>query len=269
MKHHLSLASAIAGFAVAAIPASAIPLGLNITVSDQNYSGSGWYGNHEDNETETHPDTLSGQNWDLEGMFLQGSTLTVVGGFDFKNGVTHSGHNYRSGDVFIDLNGDAVYGYPANGGAGTGGTTTSLFGYDLVLDLDYTTMTFDLLQLTPGSVLGRPTVVASSNPWRYVSGGTAVAGYQDVAFSYVSALTNADVGLQGYAGINTHYAISLDTSFLPSGTATIHYTVECGNDNLMGVATVPDGGSTVALLGVALVGLTTLRRRSKVRGSSV
>lgn len=253
----------LAALAVFSGTAHALPLGTDVTISDQNYSGTGWYGNHEDNETETNPNTLDGQNWDLEGMYMNGTTLTLVGGYDFKNGVNYGGHNYGSGDLFIDLNGNAVFGQVANGGSGLAGTTTNLFGYDLVLDLDYTSMTFDVIELSPGSVLDRGIVVPSSNPWRYDHGGTAVAGFQDLSFSYFSGLSNADVGgLLGYNGNNSHYAISLDTSFLNGAAATFHYTMECGNDDLMGhTSSVPDGGTTLGLLSATLLGLVGLRRR--------
>src|SRR5687768_5429326 len=101
--------------------ALALPLGTNITISDGNFSAAPGYGNYEDNETETNPNTIQSQVWDLEGMYINGPKLTLVGGFDFKNGVTHNSHNYKSGDIFIDLNGNAVYGQAANGGSGTGG----------------------------------------------------------------------------------------------------------------------------------------------------
>ena len=39
------------------------------------------------------------QKWDLEGFFLQGTTLTMIGGFDFLNGES----NYTSGDIFISI----------------------------------------------------------------------------------------------------------------------------------------------------------------------
>src|SRR5437868_3230476 len=100
---------ALATFAAGTVVAS--PFGTNITISDKNYRGSDWYSNREDQETETNPDTVTSQQWDLEGMFLQSQNLTLVGGFDFKNGVTWSdSHNYKSGDIFIDVNGDAKYG---------------------------------------------------------------------------------------------------------------------------------------------------------------
>ena len=260
----LGMVGATAVMAFAQV-ASALPLGTDITIPDNNYSGTGWYGNHEDNESETNPNTVQGQDWDLEGMYMNnGSTLTIVGGYDFKNGTTYNSHTYTSGDIFIDVNGNAVYGQTANGGSGTGGTTTSLFGYEYVLDLDYNTMTYDVIQLTPGStVLTKVSDVPSSNPWKYSSGGTQVAGYQDVSFTYYSNLSNADVGgLQGYGGDNVHYAIVTDLGFLADGTVvTVHYTYECGNDNLMGRTMVPDMASTVTLCGFALLGLAGLRRK--------
>src|SRR5690349_12725452 len=93
--------------------AQADTLGLNITkfdgrdsatilVSGQDYKGIGV--GAEDNETEYG--TYPYQAWDLEAFLLQGNTLSMVGGFDFRHGVTHGGHNYGSGDIFVDVNGD-------------------------------------------------------------------------------------------------------------------------------------------------------------------
>lgn len=262
---------------LALFPAKADPLllGTKITIPDNNAS-SGWYGTQEDNETETNPDTVVGQEWDLEGIYLRGTILSLVGGYDFKNGTTLDGHNYGSGDIFIDVNGNAVFGTPAAGsGATSYGTpqpllTTNLLGYDYALQLNFSAMTFDVFTLTQGtSVVSRVGDVASSNPFRYVSGGTAVAGYQDVAFQYFGPLsaTNAgDSSLLGYSGNNNHYVIQVDTSFLPVSTdATFHYTVECGNDDLMGRAitgSVADSAnSTLLLFGGAVLAVAGLRRR--------
>src|SRR5882724_10482020 len=111
MKSSLIKFSMIVSAAFVAGAAMASPFGTDITISDKNYAGSGWYSNREDQETETNPETVTSQQWDMEGMFLSGTSLTLVGGYDFKNGVTWSdGHNYKSGDIFIDINGDAQYG---------------------------------------------------------------------------------------------------------------------------------------------------------------
>ena len=258
--------------------ADPLVLGPNITRSDGNFAGTGWYSNREDNETETNPDTIVGQQWDLEGMYLNGSILSLVGGYDFKNGAVAGGHNYGSGDIFGDVNGDAVYGPAAAGsGATSFGTpqpllSTNLMGYDYALQLNFAAMTYNVFSLVQGTaVVSRVSDVASSNPFRYVSGGTAVGGYQNVAFQYFGPLSATNVGdatLLGYSGNNSHYAIQVDTSFLSSGaTPTFHFTLECGNDNLLGQVTgspVPDhAGSTLLLLAgsVILASTGAARRR--------
>lgn len=263
-RNRITLLASAALFA--ATPAMAIVLGTNITIPDNNYSGTGWYGPQEDNETEANPFTLQGQHWDLEGMFMNGTQLSLVGGYDFKNGVTHAGYTYRSGDIFFDVNGDAKYGHAINGGSGVGGIVNNTFGYDFALQLDYTAMTFKVIGLDATTWVNRGTDVPSSNPWRYSSGGvdTGITG----SFNYIGGLSGAEVGgMLGYGGNDTHYVISLDTSFLSglvaSGSSvTWHYTMECGNDNLMGRSAVPDTATTLALFGSALLGLAGFRRWS-------
>ncbi|HWA26178.1 MAG TPA: VPDSG-CTERM sorting domain-containing protein [Lacunisphaera sp.] len=274
LTHKLPLI-ALAAFATSTLVAT--PFGTNVTISDGNYTGTGWYSNREDQETETNPNTVTSQQWDLEGMFQNGTQLTLVAGYDFKNGVTWTdGHNYKSGDIFIDVNGDAQYG-PANNGTGATGygpgphaaTTSNTFGYDYVLDLNYTTMTYNVIALTPGSLVTRVVDVESSNPWSYASGGTAVVGYQNVAFSYLSGLTNAYTGFQGDStnttgwstGTDAHFAITVDMSFMGQGAAKVHYTMECGNDNMMGYYNTPDTGATVLMFGLGLASLVVLRRK--------
>lgn len=277
MKSTLAKFNLLFSTAFAAGTIMATPFGTNVTISDGNYSGSGWYSNREDQETETNPATVTSQQWDLEGMFLDGAKLTLVGGYDFKNGVTWTdGYKYKSGDIFVDVNGDALYG-TANAGSGATtygsgprtATTANVFGYDYVLDLNYTTMTYNVMALTPASVVTRVMDVASANPWTYQSGGTAVLGYQNVAFTYTSGLTNAFTGFAGDStnttgwstGSNQHYALAVNLDFFAGSNVTVHYTMECGNDNLMGYARVPDAGATALLFGLGLAGLLGLRRK--------
>lgn len=250
--------------------ALATPYGTNITISDKNYAGTGWYSNREDQETETNPNTITSQAWDLEGMFLDSQTLTLVGGYDFKNGVLANNKLYRSGDIFVDINGDAKYGQAANGLSGTKGTVANSFGWDYVLDLNFVTMTYNVIALTAQSMVNRGTDVASSNPWTYQSGGSAVNGYQNMALTYTPNLTNAFTGFQGDSTNTTgwstgtndlHYALSVNLAFLAGQDAIFHYTMECGNDNLMGQAHVPDTGSTTVLIGLGLLALGGVRRK--------
>ena len=57
---------------------------LNITISDGNYDSSSWNGDYEDNEVE--PGMVTGQDWDLEAFVLNGTWLSLIGGYDFING---------------------------------------------------------------------------------------------------------------------------------------------------------------------------------------
>ena len=241
-------AFALAGL-LASTPALAVSFGNNITIADQHTSSKSWEGNYEDQETE--PGTVHSQQWDLEGMFLDGTKLTLVGGYDFKNGYGGT----RSGDIFVDINGNAQYG-STNSSTSKNSNTKNLSGYDLVLDLDFVSMTFDVIELIQGtSVVRTGTDIALSNPWRWVSGGTTLL--ENISFSYLSGLTDVETGFKG----GTHHAISLDVSFLSGKDATFHNTMECGNDNLMGRAHVPDAGATIGLLGLSLLGLAGVRRR--------
>ena len=228
-------------------------LATEITIND-NREGSGhsWWTN-TDEDQEVEPGMIANQSWDLEGFFLNGTSLTMIGGFDFVNG--NSG--YTSGDIFIDVTGDAQYGSFT-------GTQLPFNGYDYVIDLDFSSFNYDVYQLVAGT-----SVVADvldynspeSSPWSYVSGGTALSNYQDIDFSYTDfgTLTDAFTGFLG----TDHNAVSVDLAFLGAGVEfTSHFTMGCGNDNLMGHGTtsVPEP-ATMLLLGTGLIGLAGLRRR--------
>ena len=249
-------ALAIGLVALATFPGSALALdlGQNITIPDLVGSGSGWAGAQEDQEVE--PGCLTGQQWDMEGFFFKSDyTLTMVGGYNMVSGQG----GYMTGDLFIDVTGDAVYG-PAANGSGSGNTIiNNVFGYDYVLDLDMATLTYDVYAIGNDSLVS---VYYSqndeSNPWRYSRGGDAVQGWQDVKFDYQTGLADGDVA--GLAG-GTHNAAVFSLAFLPSGTEFIsHYTYACGNDNLMGQFSVPDGGMTAVLLGLAMLVVEGARR---------
>ena len=101
----------------------ALDFGGEITISDLVYDGTGWYSNREDQETE--PGTVTDQSWDLEGFFLKETSLTMIGGYDFEHG---NGDIY-SGDIFLDVTGDVVYG-PDNDGSGYNySTVNNSFGF--------------------------------------------------------------------------------------------------------------------------------------------
>ncbi len=238
--------------------AYAITLGTNITIPDKMYSSAtGWEGQQEDQEVE--PGSTTNQQWDLEGFFLQDNTLTMVGGYDFVKGLD----NTRSGDIFIDVTGDAKYG-PANNSTNSpwyDGTVGNSFGYDYVLDLNFSNLTYSVYELTSYSRV-KPANVSDnneSNPWRYSKYGDLVEGWSNISFDYLSGLADSDVnGLRG----GYHNAASFDLSFLGSGVNfTSHFTMECGNDNLMGKGATTPEPATMMLFGMGLTGLAFLRKR--------
>lgn len=234
----------------------------NITIPDENASGGGWYGPQEDQEVE--PGCITGQQWDLEAWYMSGNTLTAVGGYNFITGV--SGWNSAAGDIFVDIDGDAQWGvgahkptqYPPDS------TVSDTFGYDFVLDMDYSAMTYTVVDISSaGAALRLKNVTEAinwgSNPWRYVSGGL-VTGYGGT----IGYNTYANDALALAAGYDVtggwHNAISVDLSWLANyepETLIVHITQQCGNDDLMGQVPEP---STIVLISLGLGGLL-LRRK--------
>lgn len=261
----LTLCSLLAApFVLGPGTAFATPFGTEITIYDGKHSGTDWWGAHEDQETE--PGMIGSQDWDLEGFFLNGSSLSLVGGYNFKDGLS----GFNSGDIFIDI--DGKYGMseaPADFVAARGNfDVATSFGYEFALDLSDTVgdFSYNLVDLRSDSAMTTTAYYEqnedsfpSSDPWRYKSGGTIL---ESGTYLFESGLTDAQVGFIG----GSHYAISgLDLSFLAGIDVeefVVHFTMGCGNDNLMGTASAPvPEPCTMLLFGTGLVSFASIRKK--------
>ncbi|GLI33666.1 PEP-CTERM sorting domain-containing protein [Desulforhabdus amnigena] len=241
--------------------ANAIPFGVDVTIWDQMGLRAGRCGGtHEDQEVE--PGNKKWNNWqrrDLEGFLLNGSNLSIVAGFDFKN----AHRRLRAGDIFIDVTGDARYGSDIQR-SGWGRISRNSFGYDYVLDMNYAKMTYTVYELNRRSYTSLVSTPrnAVSNAWRFkkTPGDTAIA---HGTIYYWEGLSDLEAG--GFKG-GKHYAATVDLSFLPMGSSfTSHFTTRLGIDNLMGKSSmpIPEPG-TLMLVGTGLLVLAGVSRKKKL-----
>jgi hypothetical protein len=229
--------------------AFALYLGSNITINDRNPDVTVW---QEDGETE--PGMVNNQSWDLEAFFLDGSFLSLVGGYDFENGQVGNGITFRSGDIFIDIDGDAVYGANYNASTQHNAEVFNTFGYDYVFDMNFSNKTYDVIQIDSTAIVSTTYYAQNqgSNPWQYVAGGSTIDSGN---FEY---MTN-EPDFEDLKGGNHNIIKGIDLSKIGSLDFFIAtFTMECGNDNIVGSVPEP---ATIILIGTGLLGIAGFGRK--------
>jgi hypothetical protein len=262
MKKISILAMLIAGVFVVSTFADPIDLGTKITAYDKWSDNSSWHGAGEDQEIE--PPDLQGQIWDLEGVFLKGSSLSMVGGFNFSSGQSDGVRTYLSGDIFIDIDGNAKYGsdLPASSANGYN-VVKNANGWDYAISLNFSNNTYDVYKIDATTDVVTPYFGANrpSSPLELYN-PNPLAADRHGSFTYLTGKSDADVGFLG--GLH-NIVQGIDLSFLGNTNFTTHFTMGCGNDMLIGKYSinVPEPG-TFSLIGIgllALVGLLGFRRK--------
>jgi len=237
-------------------------LGTNITIWDQNSTNQKWHKTGEDQEVE--PGMAHGQRWDMEAFFLNGTTLSMVGGYNF---LTTTG--FKAGDIFIDIDGDAQYG-DIHGNLNGNRTVKNTFGYDYVLDMNFLNFSYNIYKIDDTSDVQTSYYKQNqgSNPWLYTAGG--VLEDENLGFNYNQHRIEDMQFLSNNFKGKWHNVVSgIDLGFLGNNIdgAVFHSTMQCGNDNLMGKGVgspVPEP-TTFVLFGLGLLGVTGFGRKKQLK----
>ena len=281
-KQFLGRLVVVVALTLCGVNAFAVSLGTDITIFDNRVGSTSdpvyndwWSGGAPDTrvnigeavseDQEVEPGAKVGQVWDLEGMYLNGTILSLVGGHNFSTGV----EGITTGDIFIDI--DSFPGIrPPNS---TGG------GFDYVIDITagtdldntFTYEVYAIAGLTVGNGLFGTTNFSESNPWilddSYSPGLTSVANGSFSLTTFASdAALDGGTWNSGYLPTGgVHYVLDgFDLAFLGDTSYYLHYTIECGNDVLTaGLMPVVPEPSTYILVGLGLAALAARRKLTK------
>ncbi|MBN9694119.1 MAG: hypothetical protein J0M24_28095 [Verrucomicrobia bacterium] len=251
------------GFAGFAVLSGNLVLATNITITDPFADSSTFTTPYTNPSGVKEAGTVengasTGNSWDLASFDLVGKSLSVNGGFNFQTGIGAGNSSvFAMGDIFVYAN------TPYN-------STTPYVGKD---DWSYV-IHFDRLQAAaPGN--RNPNIQGNSLKYQIIPKGSE-AGYIytqnpsaliiDLPWMVGNPVTPAwEVGDYSFSGTSLgndfKNSISLDIADIPAGEWYFSTTMRCGNDVMWGHARLPDGGLTLGMLGVSLLGLSYARRK--------
>ncbi len=239
-------------------------------------------------DQEVSAGAVANQSWDYEAFTLTGSSLGIIAGFDMRTGIGQingfgsvsavgvgtGGYHTDQGDIFINV------GTRVDARDGTSSPFPDGDGFDFDYVIKFNSISeavngvsysvYSAAQVTPipetSSSEINPGAALLTGYLYKVTPNTGVSALYSGTAGYLADQTSAQVG--GYVGTyhDVMSGINLDYSklplLLPNSDVFLYTTMGCGNDIMEGKFTVPDGGMTLALLGVGFLGVGALRRRS-------
>lgn len=259
----------IAGICAVVLMAPAAMALTDITVWDMyanTYFDGGPSGQpFEDQEVEAG--AQANQTWDYEAFVLaDDGSLGIIAGFDMKSGVAGLSGQYTTyqGDIFVRV-GSPVDAY----GVGVVGDPVA---YDYVIHFPDTSFPWAVGEDTVpyevynfGEVIDIPTGDAAIvgggallEDWLWRVGRQQVEPFASGSADYADNLGDSFFG-NAYAGGYHDYLSGIDLSWLDGQCVEFYTTMGCGNDILRGKVT--DGGMSILLLGLSLLGIGGMRRR--------
>lgn len=245
---------------------------------------------------------LEGTFFDEQNLYLVGGwNFQGSGGYHLIDsyGYLPDLDTIRSGDIFVST-GSPKFGNESNAatpsvsqsglsdGINSHDVLHNNFGYDFVFVMDWLNLEYTLMGIDENSLLLSRDIAFTNNgpadPWRYHDGGQAL-GTGTFSIDTHTSATLAAAGFKNENGDNLigdtvdagwvdaylasqHFVLTLDLQGLfsyvtPGTTLTTHFTMECGNDNLMGQfnAPVPEP-NTMMIFGLGL-GAIAIRRKMR------